>query len=78
MHKHYLFLANDLDIPVLKTTRSHVRRAMLNTILAGKLEVEARANWFGYTIDVNQSLYFNADDPGFLDRAEKAAASIWQ
>lgn len=57
----YPELAETLGIETLKTRRSHVWRATLNTLLVGVNEVQ-RAAFFGHTVDINRTAYTDISD----------------
>ncbi|WEV65623.1 site-specific integrase [Bifidobacterium sp. ESL0764] len=53
----YCELADELNIELLKTARSHVWRATLNTMLLGSVPEIIRAAYFGHTQEVNRDSY---------------------
>lgn len=53
----YKELADELDIELLQTARTHVWRATLNTLLLASVPEIIRAAYFGHTQEVNRDSY---------------------
>ncbi|MGH3971870.1 MAG: hypothetical protein ACRDS9_00870 [Pseudonocardiaceae bacterium] len=74
--KLYKELADKLDIELLRTARSHVWRATLNTLLVSLVPEEIRRIHFGHTAAVNRQHYLDrADTTVLIDAARTLRAS---
>lgn len=66
-------LADELDIPLLKTELTHVWRATLNTMTEGIIPEARRAALFGHDAEVNRQHYLDLTDVTVLLDAAKSA-----
>lgn len=59
----YNEIAEECDVPLLKTARTHVWRPTLNTIAMNRgVPPEIRAAYFGHAIEINKSAYTDTRD----------------
>lgn len=71
----YIELGNSLDIQLLKTARTHVWRATLNSLLLDQVPEVVRAAFFGHDTAVNRAAYTDlADTSSMVNAARKLRA----
>lgn len=72
----YVELAEDLDIDLLRTARSHVWRATLNTLLLDAVPEVVRAAFFGHDAAVNRSAYTDLTDTAGMVAAARTLRAV--
>lgn len=68
-------LGDELSIETLRTHGSHVWRATLNTLLAGKIPDAQRAAFFGHDVAINRTAYTDTTDVSGMVGAFKTTTS---
>lgn len=67
----YIELAQALDIPLLNTSRTHVWRATLNSLLLNQVPEVIRAAFFGHDAAVNRASYTDLTDTSSMVEAAR-------
>jgi len=72
----YVELAQALDIKLLVTSRTHVWRATLNSLLLGKVPEVIRAAYFGHETAVNRASYTDLTDTSIMVAAARRLRAV--
>ncbi|WP_218221872.1 tyrosine-type recombinase/integrase [Nesterenkonia sp. Act20] len=72
----YLLLAEQLDIPLLKTARSHVWRATLNSLLLDSVPEVVRTAFFGHNAATSRAHYTDLSDTSGMRAAARQLRAV--
>jgi integrase len=72
----YVELADELDIELLRTARTHVWRATLNSMLLNEVPEVVRAAYFGHDTAINRSSYTDLTDTSVMVAAARKLSAL--